>query len=186
VRARRRPRRRAAAPRLAPGGRRRGHRGCAAGPGADPWPRPGRASLRGRLTRPPRQVTYAKAAPDDVCIVVTATNHGPEPAPLHLLPQVWFRNTWSWGGDTRRPVLNRLAASAVAAEHGYLGRYVLAAEGSPEVLFCDNETNAVALFGAERNASRYPKDGINCRVVRGETDAVNPAGTGTKAAFWYR
>ncbi|GAA4736888.1 glucosidase [Modestobacter marinus] len=140
------------------------------------------------------QVTYAKDAPDDVCIVVTATNHGPEAAPLHLLPQVWFRNTWSWGGDKRQGVLSQMLAptlavnglEAVEAEHGYLGRYVLAAEGAPEVLCCDNETNAVGLFGAERNASRYPKDGINRRVVHGDRAAVNPADTGTKAAFWYR
>ena len=140
------------------------------------------------------QVTYAKASPDDVCIVVTATNHGPDPAPLHLLPQVWFRNTWSWGRDKRQGTLTQLLAptltatglEAVEAEHGYLGRYVLAAEGSPAVLFCDNETNAVALFGAARNESRYPKDGIDRRVVHGDQAAVNPSNAGTKAAFWYR
>jgi hypothetical protein len=84
------------------------------------------------------------------------------------------------------PTLTAANCEAVEAEHGYLGRYVLAAEGAPEVLFCDNETDAVALFGAERNASRYPKDGINRRVVHEEKDAVNPADTDTKAAFWYR
>src|SRR3954453_16513522 len=138
------------------------------------------------------QVTYAKNDPDDVCIVVSATNHGPEAAPLHLLPQVWFRNTWSWGGDERQGTLSQVPAptvgglEAVEADHGFLGRYVLAAEGAPTVLFCDNETNAVALFGAERNASRYPKDGIGRRVVDGDKAAINPAGSGTKAAFWYR
>ncbi len=140
------------------------------------------------------QVTYAKAGPEDVCIVVTATNHGPEAAPLHLLPQLWYRNTWSWGGDKRQGVLNQMLAptltvsglEAVEAEHGYLGRYVLAAEGAPTVLHCENETNAVALFGAERNTTRYPKDGIGRRVVDGDRSAVNPADTGTKAAFWYQ
>ena len=135
------------------------------------------------------QLTYAKASPDDVCITVTATNHGPDTAPLHLLPQVWFRNTWSWGLDDRKPSLTHLpgdGVEAVVAEHGYLGRWVLAAEGAPEVLACDNETNAVALFGAERNTSEYPKDGINRRVVAEEKSAVNPDGTGTKAAFWYQ
>ncbi|WP_091547926.1 glucosidase [Modestobacter sp. DSM 44400] len=139
------------------------------------------------------QVTYAKNAPDDVCIVVTATNHGPDPAPLHLLPQVWFRNTWAWGGDKRQGRLTQLLAptltasglEAVEAEHGYLGRYVLAAEGAPTILCCDNETNAVGLFGADRNTSRYPKDGVNRRVVHGDTSAINPADSGTKAAFWY-
>ncbi|MGY1711997.1 MGH1-like glycoside hydrolase domain-containing protein [Geodermatophilus sp. SYSU D00758] len=140
------------------------------------------------------QVTYAKAAPDDVCIVVTATNHGPDPAPLHLLPQVWFRNTWSWGGDKRQGVLTQLLAptltvsglEAVEAEHGFLGRYHLAAEGDPVVLCCDNETDAVTLFGAERNASRFPKDGIDRRVVHGDESRINPSDSGTKAAFWYR
>ncbi|MGY1858068.1 MGH1-like glycoside hydrolase domain-containing protein [Modestobacter sp. SYSU DS0290] len=140
------------------------------------------------------QVTYAKNAPDDVCIVVTATNHGPDPAPLHLLPQVWFRNTWSWGLDKRQGLLTQLLAptltvnglEAIEAEHGFLGRYVLAAEGAPNVLFCNNETNAVELFGAARNATKYTKDGINRRVVHGDHDAVNPADTGTKAAFWYQ
>ncbi|WP_164701684.1 MGH1-like glycoside hydrolase domain-containing protein [Modestobacter sp. KNN46-3] len=134
------------------------------------------------------QMTYAKAGPDDVCITVTATNHGPEAAPLHLLPQVWFRNTWSWGLDDRKPTLTARTDEevvSVVAEHGYLGRWVLAADGSPEVLACDNETNAVALFGAERNATEYPKDGINRRVVGEDKSAVNPEGTGTKAAFWY-
>ncbi|MGY1744216.1 MGH1-like glycoside hydrolase domain-containing protein [Blastococcus sp. SYSU D00695] len=140
------------------------------------------------------QVTYAKAGPEDVCIVVTATNHGPEAAPLHLLPQVWFRNTWSWGGDKRQGVITQLLAptltvsglEAVECEHGYLGRYVLAAEGAPDVLHCDNETDAVTLFGAPQNTTKYPKDGIGRRVVQGDRAAVNPAGTGTKAAFWYR
>ena len=137
--------------------------------------------------------TYAKAGPDDLCITISATNHGPDPAPLHLLPQVWFRNTWAWGRDPRGGAISRLQAptltvdglEAVECRHGFLGTYTLAAEGSPDVLFCDNETNAVALFGADRNESRYPKDGIGNRVVHGDRTAVNPAGRGTKAAFWY-
>ena len=100
-------------------------------------------------------VSYAKAAPDDIAIVIEATNHGPEAAPLHLLPQVWFRNTWSWGRDPRRAELRRVdppervAANVrvVECEHDYLGRYLLTAEGAPDVLVCENETNAQALFG---------------------------------------
>jgi hypothetical protein len=138
-------------------------------------------------------ITYAKAAPDDLAIVVTATNHGPDAAPLHVLPQVWFRNTWAWGRDDRRPSLRKLvppvlaagALQAVECEHGFLGRYYLVADGHPDVLVCDNETNDVALFGVERNPTAYPKDGIDRRVVHGEQSAVNPAGTGTKAGFWY-
>src|SRR4051794_13055134 len=135
------------------------------------------------------QMTYAKASPDDVCITVTATNHGPEAAPLHLLPQVWFRNTWSWGLDDRKPTLTFTPdedVATVVAEHGYLGRWVLAADGAPEVLACDNETNAVALFGAEQNSTEYTKDGIDRRVVAEDKSAVNPDVTGTKAAFWYQ
>jgi hypothetical protein len=139
-------------------------------------------------------VTYAKAAPDDVTVVITATNHGPDPAPLHLLPQIWFRNTWVWGGDDRRPSLQRLDPPAlgsgdlraVECNHAFLGRYFLAAEGAPEVLVCENETNAQALFGVDSNPTRFTKDGIDQRVVHGNEAAVNPAGTGTKAAFWYR
>ena len=142
-------------------------------------------------------VTYAKAAPDDIVIEIEATNHGPDAAPLHLLPQVWFRNTWAWGSDDRKPTLRRLTASelatggarAVECEHEFLGRYVLAAQGEPDVLVCENETNAVALFGTDSNTAPFTKDGIDRRVVHGDESAVNtqsPAGTGTKAAFWYR
>ncbi|MCU1659494.1 MAG: hypothetical protein JWO57_4150 [Pseudonocardiales bacterium] len=139
-------------------------------------------------------VTYAKASPDDMAIVVEATNHGPDPAPLHLLPQIWFRNTWTWGRDLRRPTMHRVdppelesgQLRAVECRHDYLGRYVLAAEGDPAVLVCENETNDVALFGLDRNSTSYTKDGVDRRVVHGDQSAVNPDGTGTKAAFWYR
>ncbi len=138
------------------------------------------------------QIDYAKAGADDICISVTATNHGPDAAPLDLLPQVWFRNTWAWGTDDRTPEISVLDPSlfggrsrAVQCVHGFLGRYVLVAQGTPEVLFCQNETNAVALFGVERNAAPFTKDGINSRVVHGDLDAVDPTGRGTKAAFWY-
>src|SRR3712207_361558 len=112
------------------------------------------------------RMTYAKAGPEDVCIVVSATNHGPETAPLHLLPQVWFRNTWSWGGDKRQGRISQLLAptltvnglEAVEAEHGALGRYVLAAEGAPTVLFCDNERSEESRVGKECRSrwSPYP------------------------------
>jgi hypothetical protein len=139
-------------------------------------------------------VTYAKAAPDDVLMVVEATNHGPDPAPLHLLPQVWFRNTWVWGRDDRTPELHRvdpperLGANrrAVECDHVFLGRYTVTADGTPDVLVCQNETNVAALFGAAANPSPYTKDGIDSRVVHGDEWAVSPEGAGTKAAFWYR
>ncbi|HEU5473034.1 MAG TPA: glucosidase [Actinophytocola sp.] len=139
-------------------------------------------------------VSYAKAAPDDICVEITAVNHGPEPAPLHLLPQLWFRNTWSWGRDARRPALIASTAGGwarVVAEHSRLGRYTLHADGTPTMLVTDNETDAVELYGAAANPSRYTKSGIDNHVVRGVPDScqVVPPGTasqpGTKAAAWY-
>ncbi len=138
------------------------------------------------------QIDYAKAGADDICAVITATNHGPETAPLDLLPQVWFRNTWVWGTDDRTPAINVLDPSMIAGQaravecvHGFLGRYVVVAEGTPTVLMCQNETNAVALFGAPENPAPFTKDGINNRVVNGDLSAVDSSGHGTKAAFWY-
>jgi hypothetical protein len=141
-------------------------------------------------------VSYAKAAPDDLCVEITATNHGPEPAPLHLLPQLWFRNTWSWGRDDRRPSLVASTVDGqrrVLAEHATLGRYVLHADGEPTLLVTDNETNEVELFGAAANPARHTKDGIDAHVVRGDPHAcqvVDAPGAaslpGTKAAAWYR
>ena len=139
--------------------------------------------------------THAKAAPDDLCVVYEATNHGPDPAPLDLIPQLWFRNTWAWGRDDRTPLLRTLpseevvAADAVVIEatHAWLGRYVLAAEGAPEVLVCDNETHVEAAFGTGAGPSRspFPKDGVDRAVVHGDRSGLNPAGRGTKVALRY-
>ncbi len=136
-------------------------------------------------------LTYAKAAPNDVVVMIEATNHGPDATALHLLPQIWFRNTWAWGRDPRRPTVQRIDVAAgnlraVECGHAHLGAYTLAAEGNPTVLVCENETNAAALFPGAANASAYTKDGIDTRVVHDDQAAVNPNGTGTKAAFWYR
>ena len=134
-------------------------------------------------------VEYAKAAPDDILIRITATNRGPEAAGLHLLPTVWFRNTWSWDASATRPVLRAGRAVAdhalIEAEHEALGPRWLYCEGAPELLFTENETNGERLWG-EANPSPYVKDGINACVVDGEKDAVNPAAVGTKAAARYR
>ncbi|MCU1591020.1 MAG: hypothetical protein JWP11_2276 [Frankiales bacterium] len=134
------------------------------------------------------EVTYAKAAPDDICMLVRVTNRGPEPAPLHVLPTLWFRNTWGWGRDERRPQLHALpeqkGLSVVAATHATLGDYWLAADGAPPLLVTDNETNSELLFGTA-NTSAYVKDGIGEHVIRGAA-TVNPDGQGTKAAAWYR
>lgn len=138
------------------------------------------------------RLTHAKAAPDDVLITIEATNHGPDAAPLHLLPHLWFRNTWSWGdegADGEKPELRAKPDSddvrTLQARHAVLGTYTLSAEGAPGMLVCDNETNDVALFGTAANKSPYPKDGINRAVVHGDESMVNPDGVGTKAAFHY-
>nr|WP_240615972.1 glucosidase [Nakamurella deserti] len=138
-------------------------------------------------------MSYAKADADDVCIRITVTNHGPDAAPIDVLPTAWLRNTWAWGRDGRQgtmhqilpPTLSVGGLEAIEISQGFLGRYVLSAAGSPDVLFCNNETNAVKLFDAPSNPSKYTKDGINNRVVHGDLKAVNPALEGTKAAFWY-
>lgn len=142
-------------------------------------------------------VTHAKASPSDVCIEISATNHGPDPAPLHLLPQVWFRNTWSWGLDARRPQLALVDGSetthgpgvvTLRADHDELGTVLVRAEGAPRVLFCENETNITALYGegtAPADHTAYPKDSIDRAVVHGQTEACNPQQRGTKMAFWW-
>ncbi|MBI4522562.1 MAG: glucosidase [Deltaproteobacteria bacterium] len=134
-------------------------------------------------------VEYAKAAPDDILILLHATNRGPETAVLHLLPTLWFRNTWSWGLDERRPRLRRSDAmeqmATIEIQHHYYGHRWLYCEGQPELLFTENESNNRRLFGLD-NISRYVKDGINDYLVSGVKEAVNPAGTGTKAAAHYR
>jgi hypothetical protein len=131
---------------------------------------------------------YAKAAPDDVLVRVTVANRGPDAARVHLLPTLWFRNTWSWGrsgeGYWPKPRIARLGDGLLLAEHASLGRFQLACEpvgDGPTLLFTDNETNVARLFGAA-NPGPYVKDAFHDYVVHRRTDAVNHAGSGTKAA----
>ncbi|HVY63158.1 MAG TPA: glucosidase, partial [Planctomycetota bacterium] len=132
---------------------------------------------------------YAKAAPDDVLIRLTIANRGPEPAEVHVLPTLWFRNTWSWGrtgeGYWPEPRISLAGPGEVLAEHASLGAFRLLAEGAPPLLFTDNETNAARLYGS-RSRSPFPKDAFHDHVVDGRPGAVNPRGTGTKAATHYR
>src|SRR6185295_13856203 len=128
---------------------------------------------------------YAKASPDDLLIRLTVSNRGPEPAPIHVLPTLWFRNTWSWGrtgeGYWEKPSIAaerreaRPDAERLSAVHATLGTYVLAIEagpgGAPELLFTDNETNAARLFGGT-NAVPYVKDAFHEAVVAGQSTAV--------------
>ncbi|MDA8263778.1 MAG: glucosidase [Actinomycetota bacterium] len=132
-------------------------------------------------------VEYAKADPADICIRVRVKNAGPQAATLHLLPTVWFRNTWSWS-DERPPGSDPLprvtaAGGCLIAEHSELGSFSLAGDGSPEPLFCENVSNSPALWGSS-GTTPYPKDGINDHVVSAAA-TVNPDRTGTKAALWY-
>jgi hypothetical protein len=134
-------------------------------------------------------VEYAKAGIDDILVRVTVANRGPAAAALHVLPTLWFRNTWDWDAGAPRPGLSALpgtaGGAAIAAEHPTLGRYRLVAEGAPDLLFVENETNIPRIFGGPAS-TRFPKDGINDFVVHARSDAVNPARVGTKAAAHYR
>jgi hypothetical protein len=139
------------------------------------------------------EVEYAKSSPTDLVIRITATNRGPESAPLHILPTLWFRNTWAWqrtdpdpGGlhADERPILREVAPGVIKAEHRTLGDYWLTVDGAPEVLFAENESNATRLWGSSKSTP-YVKDGINDCVVDGRREAVNPARVGTKAAAHY-
>ncbi|MGW8379738.1 glucosidase [Streptomyces sp. ODS28] len=130
-------------------------------------------------------VEYAKAGYEDLLMRITVENRGPEPATLHVLPTLWFRNTWSWREGAAKPHMAAAEGpggmTAVRADHPELGAYELHLVDDAPLLFTENETNNERLFGT-RNASPYVKDGIGRRVVNGEEGAVNPAREGTKAA----
>jgi hypothetical protein len=134
-------------------------------------------------------VEYAKQTPEDILIQISVCNRGPEPATLHVLPTLWFRNIWTWWPDTPKPALKQATGSkgsqAIAASHTLLGERYLYCEGDVPLLFTENETNNGRIFGTA-NASPYVKDGINNYVVDGKQDAVNPQNTGTKAAAHYQ
>jgi hypothetical protein len=132
-------------------------------------------------------VEYAKAGPDDLGIKISVANRGPEEATLHLLPTLWFRNTWSWDEGASKPSLSghqTEGVSVISAHHSdplfkeSLPDKKLYCEGGPPLLFTENETNNAKLFGGQ-NASAYVKDGINDFVVGGNAQAVNPAKLGT-------
>src|ERR1044071_8758119 len=131
---------------------------------------------------------YAKGSENDLLIRLTVANRGPEKATLHLLPTLWFRNTWSWGEIpeecTSKPTMVLERDGLVRARHEELGEYQLAYEGSATPLFAENETNATRLLG-HVNGTAFTKDAFHEYVVRGRTDAVNPAQVGTKFAPHY-
>ena len=134
-------------------------------------------------------VEYAKQSPEDILVQITICNRGDTSAVLHLLPTLWFRNTWSWSQGETKPQLKQVEIGGeghvVEAVHPALGPRYLYCEGADQLLFTENETNTERLF-ASPNTSRYVKDGINDYIVWGDTEAVNPERVGTKAAAQYR
>lgn len=126
-------------------------------------------------------VEYAKLAPEDILIRIRAANRGPESAEIHLMPNLWFRNTWQWGEPDEKPqLIAHGLGNTIRALHPSLGEYLLFVEGEAELLFTENETNTYRLFG-EENRSPYVKDAFHEYLIGGRTEAVNPGRLGTKA-----
>src|SRR6202030_2758465 len=135
------------------------------------------------------EIEYAKATTQDILIRVSAKNYGPEPAPLHLLPTIWFRNIWSWGRNQSKPTLRKSSndghVAVISASHPALGDYDLFCDSVDDLFFTENETNSERLWGVP-NATPFVKDSISDRIVDGKIDAVNSAEFGTKAAAHYK
>ncbi len=137
-------------------------------------------------------VEYAKRSAEDLLIRISITNRGPDAAPIHALPTLWFRNTWTWGRDDRRPSIalhpsadrSESRARVLVARHWQLGEYWFCCPGADAVLFTENETNLERLYAAP-SPTPYAKDAFHAFVVSDKAEAVNPAATGTKAAALY-
>lgn len=131
-------------------------------------------------------IEYAKASVDDILMKITVFNRGGSPAPLHVLPTLWFRNTWAWGYDngSERPVMDIHQGHAISIHHPALGNMTLYAESPDNLLFCENETNTEKLYDAS-SPHRFYKDGINDFITQGSA-TINPANTGTKSAVHYQ
>ncbi|HTU51206.1 MAG TPA: hypothetical protein VMF56_11455 [Acidobacteriaceae bacterium] len=134
-------------------------------------------------------VEFAKQSPEDLLIQISVSNRGPEPATLHVLPTLLFRNIWTWWPGTSKPLLRQVSGEtaypSIAASHADLGERYLYCEGDVPLLFTENETNNQRIFG-QPNASPYVKDGINDYVVNGKREAVNPRQFGTKSSAHYQ
>ena len=132
-------------------------------------------------------VEYAKESVEELLVRITTHNRGPEDAEIHILPTLWFRNTWSWGDDSQRPELNSVPLktniSAIHANHRTLGDMYLYSYGKPELLFTENETNRERIFG-QQNQRPYVKDSFHSYIIDGRRDAVNYH-NGTKACAHY-
>jgi hypothetical protein len=133
-------------------------------------------------------VEYAKLDAEDLLMQITVANRGPDAAPVHVLPTVWFRNTWSWSSDARKPALHARAplpdSVVIEAQTRRYGQRWIYFDGQPELLFTENDTNTRRLYGFD-NGALFAKDGINDYVVHGARSAVNPANVGTKASAHY-
>ena len=133
-------------------------------------------------------VEYAKASPEDILVRISVWNRGPEAATVHLLPTLWFRNTWTWSPGSPKPSLSTGAGpkgtSLVAASHAVLGPRYLYCDGAPPLLFTENETNTRRILGIP-SPTPYVKDGINEYLLHGRAESVNPKGEGTKASAHY-
>jgi hypothetical protein len=132
---------------------------------------------------------YAKGNENDILIRLTIANRGPEQSMIHLLPTLWFRNTWSWGPvpeeSTTKPRIILERNGFVRAQHDELGEYQLAYEGEVQPLFTENETNAQRIYGYV-NGQAFVKDAFHEFVIHNRIEAVNPANTGTKFAVYQR
>ena len=129
-------------------------------------------------------IEYAKSSPEDILLKITVFNRGTEAAPLHVLPHIWFRNTWDWGYAPDRPSLERLTDQSIFAQHKKLGKRILYAENPGQLLFCENESNCEKCYSIPCKKDNYYKDGINDFIVQGAA-TVNPGQTGTKAAVHF-
>jgi len=129
-------------------------------------------------------VEYAKAGPEDILMRISVHNRGPEAVTLHVWPQLWFRNTWSWD-NSAKPNLFLTQNATILAKHAELGNYLLHCDGKPEILFCDNETNFSRLFGWTQATGHF-KDAFHEYIVHGDRSAVNPNLEGTKAGVHYK
>ncbi len=130
-------------------------------------------------------IEYVKIAPEDILIKITVVNQSDEISDLVLLPQIWFRNIWSWDDKCAKPQMRLGKENQIDIDHKKLGKYYLHFEDQAEVLFCENETNTKKLYGVNSD-KKYFKDGINELIVHGKRNAVNPKQKGTKAAICYK
>jgi len=128
-------------------------------------------------------IEYAKADAEDVCIRITVHNRGPEASTLHLLPQAWFRNVWSWEENAVLPLAQASGPRSLDYQHPEIGTYHIVADGEPTILVCDNETNARRLFDAP--GPQFPRDAFHEYIVKGNRAVINPYHMGTKSAFHY-